>query len=60
MFHLVEHQPRREPYSDWFARIVRIVERRIGGTAYVFDSAYLHSCYDVGLTPQEIADDLME
>lgn len=57
MFCLV---PRRAPYSDWLAQVARIVERRIGEPAHIFNSAYLRSCYDMGLSPQEIADDLME
>lgn len=50
--------PRRAPYSDWFAQVCRIIERRIGEPAHIHDSDYLRSCYTVGLTPQEIADDL--
>ena len=58
MFCLV---PRRAPYSDWLAQVARIIERRTcARRAHIFDSAYLRSCYDMGLSPQEIADDLME
>lgn len=60
MFNLMS-EPRRAPFSDWLAQVDRRTWRKagfhvVGGNAL----AYLQSCYDVGLTPIEVADDLIK
>lgn len=51
---------RRAPYSDWLAQVQRILDRRIQGEAALFDSCYLRGCYQCGLSPRQIADELLE
>lgn len=51
MYHLAQ-APRREPFSDWKARVERIILKRTG-----FDLTLqgfgLQSYYDVGVSPDE-------
>lgn len=50
--------PRRAPFSDWCAQIERIIEKRTG-EPFKLDRSLksLLGCYEVGLSPIEIADD---
>jgi hypothetical protein len=51
--------PRRAPFSDWCAQVERLCERFTGQPcALARTNRLLHSCYDVGLSPQEMAEDL--
>lgn len=50
--------PRRAPFSDWCAQIERLIERRNGRPCHLTRNALLRSCYDIGLTAQEMAGDL--
>lgn len=57
--HLV--QRRAPPFSDWLAQVDRITLRRAGFSLGVTQAAkaYLQSCYNVGLTPEEMAEDII-
>jgi hypothetical protein len=52
--------PRRAPYSDWFAQVCRIIERRTGEPCHIVTSAFMESLYTCGISAQEVADDLLE
>lgn len=58
MFNLMG-APSRPPFSDWLAQVDRILRRRNGTTvAHCGAHPLMRSCYDVGLSPREVADDL--
>ena len=49
--------PRRAPFADWCAQIERMVERRTGRACHLIRNEQLRSCYNVGLSAVEMADD---
>lgn len=60
---LASNPPTRAPFSDWVAQIMRIVERQTG-ERLAHPGAYnpgtgLGAYYDSGLSPLEVAEDLM-
>lgn len=57
MFHLAG-QPRRLPFTDWAARVERIIASATGEVVRLDRSSRaLRGCYDVGLSPHDIAED---
>jgi hypothetical protein len=59
MFNLLTGGASRPPFTDWLAQVERRINRK--GLNVTFQHqpelrASLHSCYDVGLSPIEIAD----
>jgi hypothetical protein len=60
MFHL-HGTPRRAPFSDWCARVERKIERETGQRFKIArDSRVARGYYDVGLTPDDMADDFIQ
>lgn len=51
--------PRRPPITDWLSQVQRIVERRTGEAMIVTLSPMLEALYDCGVSPHEVADDLL-
>lgn len=53
--------PRRAPFSDWCAQLSRILDRAgCPNSAFMATrSPYLRSCYDCGLSPLEVAGDIL-
>jgi hypothetical protein len=53
--------PSRPPFSDWLSQVERKVCRVRGNSTLTPDSVLLlRSCYDVGLSANEVAIDLLE
>lgn len=51
----------RPPFSDWRAQVDRITQKR-AGFAIASSQAMgglMRSCYDVGLSPAEVAEDII-
>lgn len=51
--------PRRAPFSDWCAQIERRIERRLGFAPTMSSITQVRSCYEVGLSANEVADDFI-
>ena len=59
MFHLAQ-SPRRAPFSDWKAQVERMIMRHAGPVAEPFSPTVMQSCYDVGLSPSDMAEYYIE
>lgn len=58
MQHLLQHEPRRPPLSDWKAQVERIASRRYGRPVTLI-TAVAASYYNCGVEPHEAAADLI-
>lgn len=59
MFNLLTGRDKRPPFSDWLAQVERRINRNGANVTFAHQPqlrASLHACYDVGLSPIEIAD----